>query len=111
LNSIFWVFDERSVNSGVVNHLRSAAPNRDLSRVKLTTRDLPDQLIEEKIRLSAINGGGSNGASSRGTATYKGPLEWSRGWPPKEIGIWNGVPPDILRHVQANGGLTIEDVP
>src|SRR5436189_4244015 len=87
LNAMFWVFSDEAVNHGVVRHLRDASPNRTLSRVVLHTRGLTADFIEQRIRLSAINGGGSNGASPRGSATYKPPSLWTHGWPPREIGI------------------------
>jgi hypothetical protein len=95
LNDMFWVFDAANVNHGVVNHLRAASPTGKLSRLALRTASLPDEVIAERVRLSAINGGGSNGACARGTATYKAPSEWTRAWPPREIGIRGGIPPAL----------------
>lgn len=86
LNSMFWVFDQSSVNAGVLNHLREASPVGVLSAVTLSTDTLPDDVID-RIRLSRINGGGSYGAFARGTATYQRPADWSRWMASK--GNWN----------------------
>lgn len=91
LNSMFWVFDARRVNDGVLNHLRAASPSGRLARVRIDTAKLEDTFIEEHVRLSAINGGASNGCRPRGTATYKRPSEWIGPKPPKEIGIRDGL--------------------
>ncbi len=109
LNSMFWVFDEQAVNAGVLRHLRSATANNDLVGVRILTRALPDALIEENVRLSAINGGGSNGACPRGTATYKRLREWTLGWPPKEIGLADGLSAELCGELRSSGGVLIDD--
>ncbi len=109
LNRMFWVFPEDGVNSGFVNRLRLAASTGVVYRVRLNTRSLPDALIQDRILLSSINGGGSNGAFPRGTATYKAVAEWSASaWPPKEIGIRDGIPRVLCDQLQAEGGLSVD---
>lgn len=106
LNSMFWVFDAVKVNEGVLNHLRAATPRKRLAKVALQTAKLSDEVIEGHVRLSAINGGGSNGCLARGSATYKKPSEWGERTPPKEIGILDGIQPAQVKAM----GLLIEDV-
>ncbi len=96
LNGMVWFFDPRRVNVGVLEHLRGAAPDDRLSRVSIPTAALSDEFIEERVRLSAINGGGSNGGFSRGTRTYKSPSEWVGTKRPKEIGIVGGVTTAVM---------------
>jgi hypothetical protein len=87
-----------------------ASPNGQLARVRLVTAALTDGQIDEKIRVSAINGGGLNGAFARGTATY-GPIsEWKGRWPPKEIGILDGMSSSLCGQLAAVGGLAVESV-
>jgi hypothetical protein len=109
LNSMFWVFDARHVNPGVVTHLAAAAPGEQLSRVVIATAGLSDDFIEGRLRLASINGGGSNGGSPRGTATYKRPSEWTRPWPPREIGIIGGLSTLMCTALVTDGMLQIED--
>lgn len=105
LNSMFWVFDTGWVNAGVLDHLRAASPNKRLSKILLPTSRFSDEFIEGHVRLSAINGGGSNGAFARGTATYKKPSEWDERKAPKEIGILDGIQPAQVMAM----GLLVED--
>jgi len=105
LNGMFWVFDAPYVNPGVLNHLRAAAQNGALVRVRIETTALADEQIAEKIRVSAINGGGSNGACPRGTATYQLLSEWAGRWPPKEIGILDGLSASLCSDLLKTGGL------
>lgn len=107
LNNMFWVFDSNNVNPGVLDHLKAASNGGRLSKVTFATAGLSDAFIESKIRFSGINGGGSNGALPRGTLTYKRPSEWTRAWPPKEIGIYEGVSPDLCSNLSASGALTV----
>jgi len=109
LNDMFWVFPEDGVNSGFIERLRVVTPGEVLYRVRLSTSALHDAELDGRVRLSSINGGGSNGGFSRGTATYKPIGEWS-GWPPKEIGILGGLPADRCASLQQRGGLSIEEV-
>lgn len=105
LNDMFWVFDAEHVNEGVVENLRRASPDGRLSRAIIKTDALSDEFIESHVRLSVINGGGSNGGLARGTATYKRPSEWTERRPPREIGILRGLPAALVREI----GLVIED--
>jgi hypothetical protein len=73
LNRMFRVFLADKVNEGVLNHLRAADGIGSLCRITINSQALSDDFNEKRIRLSAINGGGSNGARPRGTATYKAP--------------------------------------
>jgi len=109
LNRMFWVFDQPSANPGFLNHLRAASKTGHLSVVRLFTCMLPDDIIKERVRMSAINGGGSNGGAPRGTATYKQVADWNVGWPPKEIGILDGLPHDTCIQLRESGALTIEE--
>ncbi len=70
LNDMFWVFPDNCVNTGFVARLRVATPGKVLYCVRLATRLMPDYELKSRIRLSKINGGGSNGCRARGTATY-----------------------------------------
>ena len=110
LNDMFWVFPENGVNLGFVERLRVVTPGGVLYRVRLSTSALPDSELDARVRLSAINGGGSNGGFARGTATYKHIGEWC-GWPPKEIGLLGGLPADLCASLQRCGGLSVEEVP
>ncbi len=105
LNDMFWVFDPKKVNEGVLNHLRAASSSDRLSRLTIPTAKLSDEFIESRIRLSAINGGGSNGALPRGTATYKKPSEWPASKAPTEIGILRGIPAALAQEME----LRVED--
>lgn len=96
LNDMFWVFDPARVNDGFVERLRLRSPTREVFRLDIRTCTLSDELIESKVRLSAINGGGSNGASARGTATYKPPSEWPGTKLPKEIGLVGGLAASLV---------------
>jgi hypothetical protein len=109
LNNMFWVFDANNVNPGVLTHLRAASHDGTLTKATLVTAGLSDRFIENKIKLSAINGGGSNGALPRGTLTYKRPSEWTRAWPPKEIGIIDGLEVDLCRALMTDGTLTLSE--
>lgn len=106
LNSMFWVFAAAHVNDGFVDRFRLASGDR-VCKVHLATRFLSDDWLENRIRLSKINGGGSNGGFARGTATYKRISEWS-GEPPKEIGIVDGVPASLCQELSLAGGLTVD---
>ena len=107
LNDMFWVFPESAVNSGFVERLRMVTPSRVFSRVRVSTIALADGELVARVRLSAINGGGSNGAFARGTATYKPIGEWL-GWPPKEIGLLGGLPADRCASLLHDGGLSLQ---
>lgn len=107
LNQMFWVFAEGAENRKFVERLRMVSPGGTLYRVRLATVALPDCELESRVRLSAINGGGSNGAFMRGTATYKSISEWST-WPPKEIGLHNGLPASLCATMSEDGGLCVE---
>jgi len=109
LNSMFWVFPEDGINTGFVERLRLATPGSALCRVRISTRMLTDEQLLQRVRLSAINGGGSNGACARGTSTYKPISEWF-GWPPREIGLRDGLPANLCASLQDRGGLPIERV-
>jgi hypothetical protein len=109
LNDMFWVFPENRVNLGFVERLRVVTPGGVLYRVRLSTSALPDLELDARLRLSAINGGGSNGGFARGTATYKPIEKWS-GWPPKEIGLLGGVPADRCASLELRGGLSVDEV-
>ena len=74
----------------------------------IETAALSDTFLDQ-IRLSAINGGGSNGALPRGSATYKPLSEWHWGWPPREIGILGGVPVEVCAHLAAQGAMRVAD--
>jgi hypothetical protein len=110
LNSLFWVFAHDAVNEGFLNHAKAASPVSTLHSVVITTAGLSDEFIENKIRLSAINGGGSQGARARGSATYKAPSEWSDGWPPREIGLLDGLDADSCAALLAQGTLSVVEV-
>jgi hypothetical protein len=110
LNGMFWVFDATRVNTGVIAHLRAASPDRSVVRLRLDTCALTDDEVEQKVRLSAINGGGSNGAPPRGTATYRRPSEWGLPGPPKEIGIVDGIKPRLLSELVRKGAVTVAHV-
>lgn len=105
LNDMFWIFDAQRINRGVLDHLREASPTKRLSRIVVPTAKLSDEFIENRIRLSAINGGGSNGGFPRGRATYKRPSEWDGTKAPKEIGILHGISAELAREM----GLQVED--
>lgn len=106
---MFWVFDSQSVNDGVINHLRDASPDRELTRITLVTALLPKELLQDRMRLSAINGGASNGAFPRGTATYKTIVEWTGGRKPREIGLRNGIPAEFFADLRPAQAVTIAD--
>ena len=89
------------------NLFLAASPSGDLIRVRLATNALTDEQIEDKIRLSAINDGGSNGACRRGTATHRSLTEWPGDWPPKEIGIVDGISDSLCAELLRGGGLTL----
>ena len=108
LNNMFWVFPESAVNAGFVNRLRGVTPGGRLHRVRLLTRSMPEAELIQRVRLSAINGGGSNGGFARGTATYKPIGDWA-GWPPKEIGLYEGLPVARCATLLAEGGLTVQE--
>ncbi len=110
LNSMFWVFSEGNVNYGFTEYLRAVAPSRSLSRIRLLTAHVPQDLLEAKVRLSAINGGGSQGGFARGTATYRSLAAWN-GWPPKEIGLLHGLSAEECGRLREVGALIVEDVP
>jgi hypothetical protein len=107
---MFWVFDRSHVNDGVIRHLRSASPNGQLVRISLSTDALTDEQIDGKVRVSAINGGGSNGACARGRVTYRHISEWTEGWPPKEIGLQDGVSASLCSELAAAGGIVLDSV-
>ena len=111
LNSMFWFFDARRVDANFVNHLASGAERHGWCRIALETAHVPPTLLEERLRLSRINGGVANGVARRGTATYKRLHEWSGRWPPKELGFWDGIPADSCRELIATGALTVADYP
>lgn len=96
LNSMFWVFDSRQINAGFIDHIRNSDQNSRVVKIIINTRSLSDEFIEHNIRLSSINGGGSNGAFPRGTATYKKPSQWTSHKTPIEIGILDGIPKRII---------------
>jgi hypothetical protein len=108
LNSMFWVFDSNNINQGLLSHLTGASPDRQITRVAVSTKALPDDLLNERVRLSSINGGGANGAFPRGTATYKRLSEWSGSWPPKEIGIWDGIPKEVCAQMLSSRGMVVK---
>ena len=108
LNRMFWVFPEPHLNPGFLAHV--GAVNGALIRVRLATRGIPDDLLAEKVRISAINGGGSNGARPRGTATYKSISEWSGRWPPKEIGLRDGLSFEVCEVLVREGHLSFEAI-
>jgi hypothetical protein len=105
LNDMFWVFGAKHINRGVLDHLRTASSSMQLSRIVVPTANLSDEFVENHIRLSAINGGGSNGGFPRGTATYKRPSEWAGTKTPKEIGILHGISATLAREI----ALRVED--
>jgi len=110
LNSLFWVFAHDAVNQGFLNHLRAASPVSTPHSVVITTDGLSDEFIEKIIRLSAINGGGSQGARGRGSATFKAPSAWTDGWPPREIGLLDGLDASICATLLAQGTLSVVEV-
>jgi hypothetical protein len=107
LNSMFWVFSADDVNEGVIRHLRDASVDGELHCVRIQTPALSEEFIEDRIRLSAINGGGSNGAMPRGTATYRRPSEWHPESRAKEIGVVNGFSPGEVQLLKSAGALTV----
>ncbi|MFL5329223.1 MAG: hypothetical protein ACJ8C4_09925 [Gemmataceae bacterium] len=109
LNDMFWVFPEDAVNAGFVERLRVVTPGKALFRVRLSTDALPDEELDARVRLCVINGGGSNGAFARGTATYKRISDWS-GWPPKELGLCGGLPGDLCDALRQSGDLSVQTV-
>jgi len=102
---MFWVFSTEHVNGGFLDQLRKASLSGQLAKVIIRTATLPDEFVENHVRLSAINGGGSNGGFPRGTATYKRPSEWVATQVPKEIGLLHGISAPLARAID----LRIED--
>lgn len=106
LNEMFWVFPSTKVNEGFVDRLRVGDPGRVLHCVSINTGSLENEELTQSIRMSRINGGGSNGAARRGTATYKTIVDW-QGGPIREIGIQQGLTASRCEKLLESGGITI----
>lgn len=93
LNDFFWVFDRNNINKGFASKIAAGGRHAIL---EISTDALSDEFIETRIRLSQINGGGSNGCFPRDYETYRPPSEWDINNTPKEIGILNGISKELV---------------